>query len=105
MAAPKNPKGAKSDKLWRDALMRAVKRRAAGKDSPHELDEIATTCVKAAINGESWAVKEIGDRLDGRPSQTIAGDRDKPNEVVIRIINPTKPAWIPYWHLTADQEQ
>ena len=90
MAAPKKAVGPKSDKLWRDALMRAVKRRAKGKGAPHELDEIAATTVKAAKNGESWAVKEIGDRLDGKPITIIAGDQDQPHKLIIEIIDPTK---------------
>jgi len=35
-------------------------------------------------------MKEIGDRLDGKPPQTIAGDSDKPHELVIRVIDPTR---------------
>ncbi len=32
------------------------------------------------MNGESWAVREVGDRLDGKPAQAIAikGDPDSP---------------------------
>ncbi len=42
MAARKTPAaGAKPDKLWRDALMRAVNRRAKGKGAPQRLEMIA----------------------------------------------------------------
>lgn len=73
MAAPKNPStlGAKSDKIWRDAVMRAVKRRAEGKDKPQQLEKLADKLVDCALAGEVSALKEIGDRLDGRPSQQL----------------------------------
>ena len=93
MAVRNTPsKGGKPDKLWRDALMPAVKRRAKGKDSPHELDEIADTCVKAALQGESWAVREIGERLDGKAVTPIAGVEDQPQKLIVEIIDPTRPA-------------
>ena len=72
--------------------MRAVKRRAAGKDSPHELDVIAAKCVAMALDGDLAAMKEIGNRLDGKPVATVVGDSDKPHELVIRVVDPTKPA-------------
>ncbi len=41
---------------------------------------IADKCADEAMGGESWAVREIGDRLDGKPAQAIAikGDPDSP---------------------------
>jgi hypothetical protein len=30
--------------------------------------------LKKAEEGEGWALKELGDRLDGKPHQTIGGD-------------------------------
>lgn len=74
MAAPNNPKGAKSDKLWRDAIQRAVKRRLAGEGDPQALDQLADKLVEKGLAGDIPAIKEIGDRLDGRPAQTIMGD-------------------------------
>lgn len=69
MAAPKKPAGAKSDKLWRDALMRAVRRVEAGQPSQF-LERIADQVVKQALDGDMTATREIGDRLDGKPHQT-----------------------------------
>ncbi len=67
MATRKTPAaGSKPDKLWRDALMRAVKRRAQGKGKPQRLEMIANKCVEAALEGD----KEIGDRLDGKAAQS-----------------------------------
>lgn len=74
MAAPNNPKGAKSDKLWRDAIQRAVKRRLDGTDGPQALDRLADKIVEKGLDGDIPAIKEIGDRLDGRPAQSIMND-------------------------------
>lgn len=76
MAAPKNPKGAKSDKAWRDALMLAVNERAP--DGGKKLRKIAEKCVDSAMAGDMQAIKEIGDRLDGKPAQAITGEGGGP---------------------------
>jgi hypothetical protein len=70
MAAPKAPAGAKSDKLWRDALMRALHR----PDKGHKLgrlERLAEKCVKMALGGDGSLMREIADRLDGRSTQTV----------------------------------
>ncbi len=74
------PVGSTNDKSWRAALARAVNRRTDGRGSPKKLDMIADKCADEAMNGESWAVREVGDRLDGKPAQAIAikGDPDSP---------------------------
>lgn len=60
--------------------MKAVNQRTNGKGRPKKLDMIATKCANEAMNGESWAIREVGDRLDGKPAQAIAikGDPDSP---------------------------
>ena len=63
--------GPKSDKLWREALMRAIKRR--DKDGVPFLDKLAATCIDCALAGDMSAMKEIGDRIDGRPVQQVEG--------------------------------
>jgi hypothetical protein len=69
LAAPKNPKGAKSDKEWRAAIQRAVKRTMEdGKTK--RLEGLADAVVAAGLAGDVSAIKEIGDRLDGKPHQT-----------------------------------
>ncbi len=74
------PLGSTNDKSWRAALARAVNRRTDGRGSPKKLDMIADKCADEAMNGEAWAVREVGDRLDGKPAQAIAirGDPDSP---------------------------
>ena len=70
MAAPKNPVGPKSDKLWRQAIMLAVNRVSQDGKTKH-LDILAHRLIKSAAEGDISALREIGDRLDGKPSQAI----------------------------------
>lgn len=62
----KAPSGPYADKLWREALRRAVLKRV---DKQQRLDRIAESVVSQAEMGELMAAKEIGDRLDGKPPQ------------------------------------
>lgn len=59
----------KSDKLWRDALMRAVARKSDKEGVAGGLNAIADRVVDAALEGDKDAWKEIGDRIDGKPKQ------------------------------------
>lgn len=69
MAAPKGNKYAAKAKEWTDAIRRAI-RQEYGVEWQEALREAATPLVKAARNGDLAALKEIGDRLEGRAHQT-----------------------------------
>lgn len=62
--------GRKGEKFWADAVRRAVARRV-GNDPKHPqyLDLIADKLVATAMEGDIQAIKEIGDRLDGKARQ------------------------------------
>lgn len=75
MAARKTPSGGrKSDKPWRDAILLAVNER--GPDNQRRLRRLAECLVAEGLEGDVVALKEIGDRLDGKATQPIAGDKD-----------------------------
>lgn len=71
-----NPGGRPKEKPWRDAINRAIKRHANG--DLQALDRAADMLVLAAIEGKMDAMKEIGDRLDGKAvqQQIVNGDED-----------------------------
>ena len=54
------------DKPWADALRLAVMSEDNG---IRKLRAIAEKCAQSAMSGDMQAIKEIGDRLDGKPAQ------------------------------------
>lgn len=74
---------AKSDKIWADAVRRAVKRYDGKQKSEQTryLNLLADQLVKLALDGDTTAMKEIGDRLDGKPTQSQQIDMTVNNDV------------------------
>ena len=71
-----NPRGQQRDKPFRDALRLAV---ADAEDNPRKLRKLAEALYDKAETGDVQAIKEIADRLDGKPAQAIiGGDEDDP---------------------------
>jgi hypothetical protein len=60
------------DKIWREAIDRAIKRRE--QDDPQALEKLADSLLRKVAEGDVSAIKEFGDRLDGKVTQTIGGD-------------------------------
>ena len=78
MGAPLgNQNGAKA-KIWTAAINRALDRKAKldGKERMEILADYADKLLSACDKSEQWALKELGDRMEGRPAQTVQG----PNE-------------------------
>lgn len=67
-----NPGGQWAEKPFVKALRDALKEEN-NKDS---LRKIAQKLIDLAIEGESWAIQMIGDRLDGKTPQTVTFTRD-----------------------------
>jgi hypothetical protein len=68
-----NPNGApKRAKLWREAIDRAIKRREHS--DPQALEKLADKLLAAVDMGDIGAMKELGDRIDGKVPQAIGGD-------------------------------
>lgn len=70
-----NPGGRRKEKVWRNAIERAIKR--SSKEGMQVVDELADALIQAALEKDVSALKEIGDRLDGKvPQALIGGDED-----------------------------
>lgn len=74
-----NPGGRSTEKLWRDAVRLATHRLVGDLDAPHPakskiIEILAHKLVLKALDGDVPALKEIGDRLDGRPAQSLLND-------------------------------
>lgn len=61
---------------WADAIERAIAKRsrAAGIEA---LDELAEKLLLRCDEGDMSALKELGDRYDGKPAQVIANEGGK----------------------------
>jgi hypothetical protein len=66
-----NPSGTAKDKPWLDTL-----RRADVQDKHRRSRAGAEKFLDALAAGEPWAIKEWGDRNDGKPAQAIIGAGD-----------------------------
>ena len=76
--APKNNQNAvKSNRLWANAIRRAVMQ-SSGK----KLRSLAERLIERASQGDISALKELGDRLDGKSAQSI-GFEESSNELTI----------------------
>jgi hypothetical protein len=72
MAAPIGNSNAAKGKMFYDKLRKCLVQ------EPHRLDRIVDQLVTQAELGESWAVKEIIDRLDGKAVQTLENGDGSP---------------------------
>lgn len=92
--APKgNKNSSRANRLWADTIRRAL---AQDKD-PNRLRRLAEALIAKAEDGDLGALKEIGDRLDGKPAQQLVlqGDDDggpvRWQAVERRIVRPDNP--------------
>lgn len=89
MAARKTSGNQWSDKAWRDAIRVAVLRAHDDPKKGKKLAVLADTLVDAGLNGDVSALKEIGDRLDGRVPQAITGEGGGPIALGISWLPPS----------------
>jgi len=76
------PRGVWSDKAFRDALRRVVSERDK-ETGAKKLDLLAHRLVHNGLGGDVSALKEIADRLDGKPNQTQIIDATVTNHMVM----------------------
>lgn len=71
-----NPNGQpRRVKIWRDAINRAIKRREEA--DPLALEKLADKLLVAVDAGDVAAIKEFGDRVDGKVAQAVIGGDDE----------------------------
>ncbi len=91
--APEGNQNALKAKRWLQAIDRALEKRSkfAGIQA---LDELAEKLLKRADDGDMSALKELGDRIDGKPAQAITGADGGPVQVesIKRIVVDPKDA-------------
>jgi hypothetical protein len=80
--APKGNQNAAKGKPWSAAIERAIRKRSK-KDTLDALDKLAEKLLVECDCGDMQALKELGDRLDGKPAQAITGADGGPLTVEI----------------------
>ena len=86
MGAPLRNKNASKFKDWCDALHWTLDNYASnGIAKGQALREIAKALIEKALDGDMTAVKEIGNRLDGKAVTIIAGDDEAPLQTEVRL--------------------
>lgn len=90
MGAPVGNKNAAKAKVWTAAIERALERR--GSERGKAIDEIADKLLSLCMEGDLGALKELGDRLEGKPGQavTVGGDSQNPliTAIIRRVVDP-----------------
>src|SRR5262245_8818045 len=77
------PRGQQRDKPYREALRMELA--VAGEDMK-KLREIARTHIEKAAAGDMQAIKELADRLDGKPAQKL--EHSGPDsEPITKVVN------------------
>lgn len=73
MGAPIGNTNSANGRRWRAAINRALEKRAQSRSDVIEaLDELAEKLLALCDTGDLPALKELGDRLDGKAAQSIA---------------------------------
>lgn len=81
----------KADKVWAAAVKRAVHRRCENTEGkPQKIERLADQLVEFALEGNGWAFKEIGERLDGKAPQgvDVTSGGEAITSIVREIIRP-----------------
>ena len=83
----RNPRGQQRDKMYREALRLELSDMSGGIDLK-KLREIARAHIEKAAAGDMQAIKELADRLDGRPAQILehSGPDSEPITEIVREI-------------------
>lgn len=94
MGAPAGNQNASRAKVWRSAIERALERRTVSRaDGQKEIDALAEKLLELVAAGDLSALKEFGDRIDGKPAQAIIGGEDgDPPLKVEGVVNLVRPA-------------
>lgn len=82
MGAPfGNTNGKKENRIWGDAIKRVV-----AQGNSQKLRDLAEKLVSLAEAGDVAALKELGDRLDGKPAQQVQLSGDAETPLIVSVV-------------------
>ena len=79
MAAIGNKNSSKENRVWGKVV-----RKLAVQDDYKRIHNVAEALFRKAEDGDIAAIRELGDRIDGKASQEITGDSDQPITIVVK---------------------
>ena len=89
MGAPKGNQNALKVKPWQAAIERALAKRSllAKREA---IDDLAERLLQKCEEGDLSALKEFGDRIEGRPAQsmTLGSDPNNPINITVSFHDP-----------------
>lgn len=86
MAAPEGNKNATKNKYWSDALRKYITQ------NPNELEAAAKALFDKAKEGDVAAIKEIGDRLEGKAVQRVEGSGEGGEFITKMLVELVEPS-------------
>jgi hypothetical protein len=100
---PRNPRGQQRDKIYREALRLELADMSEGVDLK-KLRQIARAHIERAAGGDMQAIKELADRLDGRPAQML--EHSGPDtEPITKVVNEIVDVYRTPEEIAADGEE
>ncbi|TFV71684.1 hypothetical protein E4K64_25490 [Bradyrhizobium frederickii] len=82
-----NPGGRPKEKKFTEALRLALNDEVESNgQKTTKLRVIADRLVSEAMNGESWAIQQVADRIEGKPAQAIVGGDEDDNPIRLEKI-------------------
>ena len=80
MGAPKNnSNSSKDNRVWGKVV-----RKLAVQEDHKRIHKVAEALFRKAEDGDISAIKELGDRIDGKSMQEISGNSDAPITVIVK---------------------
>ena len=84
MGAPEGNKNGESGKRFQLALRAALEKR--GTDKVQALHAVADKLIETALDGNIHAIREVADRLDGKPAQAVNLGDHEGNALTIKLV-------------------
>lgn len=85
--APLGNKNGTKNRVWSLAIERAVKKRYGKKETLDALEELAGKLLDNCEKADLPALKELGDRMEGKPAQSVEVGGKDGGDIRIKIVH------------------
>jgi hypothetical protein len=84
MSAPVGNRNAAKGRIWCDAVKKALEKRDGGHNAA--LEQLANVLIDKCLSGDVPALKELGDRLEGKVMQRLEISGEDGNPITIQRV-------------------